>query len=502
MGLAATFPRMRIEGNGFIVTGGASGLGLATARALRTAGAEVGVIDRAGTGAWDGAFAQADVSNEDQVAGALASLRPALGAIRGMANAAGGGGAGLCVGPNATLTVRGFRRALEINTLGSFIMSTLVAGAMLESEPDETGERGVLINVSSIVAIEGQMGTSGYAAAKGGISAMTLPLARELAPHGIRVMAIAPGIFDTPMFNRAGEAGGAMNQGLRAAVQFPPRPGQPDEFAAMVRHIIENPMLNGSVLRLDGAYRVPTRRPLLVGRLTANREPAGWAVTDPLVLHSLGQGSAAPAAPVCNLLVPRYDGLLERLSAPGAAILDIGTGVGALAASFANRFPDATVLGLDVGEPSLDLARMNLARAALTDRVDVSHQDIAEFARQDAFDLVWFAGPFIAAAILEQALARTAAATRPGGIVVYGTFGGADPLTSALADLRILRSGGPVLTDAEIATHLERAGLVHVEPRPPTSACPPASSPPNTLTADRAEQSTALPSGEARRLRV
>lgn len=252
---------MRIDGNGFIVTGGASGLGLATARALREAGGRVGVIDRSGNGGWDGPCAQADVSDEVQVAGALATLQAEIGEIRGMLNAAGGGGAGLCIGEKATLTVKRFRRALEINTLGSFIMTTSVANAMLGSEPDAEGERGVLINVSSIVAIEGQMGTSGYAAAKGGISGMTLPLAREFARFGIRVMAIAPGIFDTPMFNTAGDAGGVMNTGLRQAVQFPRRPGRPEEFASMVKHIIENPMLNGLVLRLDVAYRVPPGEP-------------------------------------------------------------------------------------------------------------------------------------------------------------------------------------------------------------------------------------------------
>ena len=252
---------MRIEGNGFVVTGGASGLGLATARALRAAGGRVGVIDLRAAGGWDGAFAQADVSKDEQVGAALAVLRTDTGQVRGLLNAAGGGGAGLCIGDGATLTVRSFRRALEITTLGSFIMSTLVAQAMLDSEPDENGERGVLINVSSIVAFEGQLGTSGYAAAKGGINGMTLPLAREFARFGIRVMAIAPGIFETPMFNAAGDAMGAMNRGLRAAVQFPARPGDPSEFASTVKHIIENPMLNGHVLRLDGAYRVPPGEP-------------------------------------------------------------------------------------------------------------------------------------------------------------------------------------------------------------------------------------------------
>jgi 3-hydroxyacyl-CoA dehydrogenase/3-hydroxy-2-methylbutyryl-CoA dehydrogenase len=252
---------MKIEGSGFVVTGGASGLGLAAAKALRERGAQVGVLDVAECGGWDGAFAKADVSNEEQVAAALASLKAELGPVRGMLNAAGGGGAGLCLGDDATLTVAGFRRSLEINALGSFIMATHVGRLMLESEPDHNGERGVLINVSSIVALEGQMGTAGYACSKGGINAMTLPLAREFARFGIRVMTIAPGIFETPMFNAGGDALGVMNRGLREAVQFPARPGDPSEFGAAVAHIVENPMFNGHVLRLDGAYRVPPGDP-------------------------------------------------------------------------------------------------------------------------------------------------------------------------------------------------------------------------------------------------
>jgi NAD(P)-dependent dehydrogenase (short-subunit alcohol dehydrogenase family) len=248
---------MDLAGRGIVVTGGASGLGLASAQLLREAGARVGVIDIAGRGRWDGPFQQADVSNEAGVEGALAQLKREIGDIRGLVNPAGVSGSGLCIGPGKTLGVERFRRALEVNTLGSFIMCTQIAEAMLALEPDAGGERGVLINVSSIVSLEGQLGTAGYAAAKGGINAMTLPLAREFAPFGIRVMAIAPGIFETPMFRAGGAARGGMVEWLEEQVQFPARPGQPSEFAAMVRHIFENSMLNGFVLRLDGAYRVP-----------------------------------------------------------------------------------------------------------------------------------------------------------------------------------------------------------------------------------------------------
>lgn len=250
---------MKLDNSGIVVTGGASGLGLATARALRDAGARVGVIDLQDRGAWDGAFAPADVTDEVAVAAALDALQEATGPLRGVLNAAGGGGGtGLSIGEHASLTIDSFRRGLLVNGLGSYIMTRLAAERMLEGEPDHNGERGVLINVSSIVAQEGQMGTPGYAAGKGAIEAMTLPLAREFARYGIRVMTIAPGIYDTPMFNSARDGILAeMNAGLRAAVQFPARPGYPEEFAMAVKHVMENPMMNGHVMRVDGAYRVP-----------------------------------------------------------------------------------------------------------------------------------------------------------------------------------------------------------------------------------------------------
>lgn len=250
---------MQLEGSGIIVTGGASGLGLASARALRDAGAKVGVIDLQGPGGWDGPFASADVIDETAVANALDALQKTLGQFRGMLNAAGGGGGtGLSIGENASLTIDSFRCGLLVNGLGSYIMTRLVAERMLNGDPDHNGERGVLINVSSIVAQEGQIGTPGYAAGKGAVESMTLPLAREFARYGIRVMTIAPGIYDTPMFNAArDDLLAEMNAALRAAVQFPARPGYPEEFALAVKHVMENPMMNGNVMRVDGAYRVP-----------------------------------------------------------------------------------------------------------------------------------------------------------------------------------------------------------------------------------------------------
>ncbi len=245
---------MQIEGSGVIVTGGASGLGLATASAFRDAGANVGIIDRAGAGGWNGPVAKADISSEDEVRNAFVTLKPQIGQLRCIVNCAAMGGAGISVGDDATLTVELFRKTLLVNTLGSFIITKLAAEDMRHAPPDEDGQRGVCILVSSIVAMEGQVGTSSYAASKGGVNAMILPLAREFAGFGVRVMGIAPGIFETPMFQ-----GGppAMVSWLREQVQFPKRTGRPSEFAAMARHIFENPMLNGEVIRLDGAYRVP-----------------------------------------------------------------------------------------------------------------------------------------------------------------------------------------------------------------------------------------------------
>jgi NAD(P)-dependent dehydrogenase (short-subunit alcohol dehydrogenase family) len=245
---------MDLSGRGVVVTGGASGLGRATARRLRDEGARVGVIDLKAPSDWDGPSAVADVSDEDQLRAAYAGLTAELGGLHGAVNCAGGGGSGLAVGPNATLTADKVRGALMVNALGTFMSCQIAATAMAANAPDAEGERGVIVNVSSIVALEGQLGTLGYAAAKGAINGMTLPMAREFAPLGIRVMAIAPGIFDTPMFsNRPGP----MFDWLRGQVQFPARPGKPEEFARMVRDIFQNPMLNGEILRLDGAFRVP-----------------------------------------------------------------------------------------------------------------------------------------------------------------------------------------------------------------------------------------------------
>jgi 3-hydroxyacyl-CoA dehydrogenase/3-hydroxy-2-methylbutyryl-CoA dehydrogenase len=247
---------VKIEGSGVIVAGGGSGLGHATAMALREAGARVGVLDM-NRGAWDGAYAEADVSDDQAVERAFDTLTPRIGVLRAMLNTTGTGHSGLSAGPGRKVTAAGFRRVLDVNTLGSFILAQAAAERMIASEADDQGERGVIINTSSIVAQEGQIGTAAYAAAKGGIDAMTLPLARELARFGIRVLTIAPGIYETPMFSNAR---GPMVDWLREQVQFPARPGHASEFAEAVLHLIHNRMFNGTTFRIDGAYRVPPGR--------------------------------------------------------------------------------------------------------------------------------------------------------------------------------------------------------------------------------------------------
>ena len=252
---------MEIAGSGAVVAGGGSGLGLAAAQMLRAGGAAVGVLDL-DRGDWDGPFAAADVADEDAVERALDALAPDVGTLRILLNTTGrqparGGGAshvGLTAGPGRSVTAAAVRRALDVNALGAFILTQAAAERMIAASPMTGGERGIIVNTSSIVAMEGQIGTVAYAASKGAINAMTLPLAREFARYGVRVMAIAPGIFDTPMF---ANARGAMVDWLRAQTQFPPRPGLSEEFAAAVRAIVQNPMFNGDVVRLDGAMRVP-----------------------------------------------------------------------------------------------------------------------------------------------------------------------------------------------------------------------------------------------------
>jgi NAD(P)-dependent dehydrogenase (short-subunit alcohol dehydrogenase family) len=252
---------VEIAARTFLVTGGASGLGAATARRLARGGANVAIVDvnaeqgnqlALEIGARSGFF-PADVTQEAQVAGAFAAALEKFGGLHGAVSCAGIAPGERILGKSGPHRLDTFRRAIEINLVGTFNVLRLAAQALERNSPDAAGERGVIINTASVAAFEGQIGQAAYSASKAGVAGLTLPAARELARAGIRVMAIAPGIFETPMV--AGFPP-ELQQALAAQVPFPPRLGKPDEFAALVEHIIVNPMLNGEVIRLDGAVRL------------------------------------------------------------------------------------------------------------------------------------------------------------------------------------------------------------------------------------------------------
>jgi NAD(P)-dependent dehydrogenase (short-subunit alcohol dehydrogenase family) len=255
---------MDIQSKAFLVTGGASGLGAATAHMLVKAGARVMLVDLNAQALaervamlGDGARGVlADVSQEAEAQTAVDAALAAFGQLHGLVNCAGIVGAQKILGKEGPHSLDSFRRVIDVNLIGSFNLLRLASAAMAESIPDEGGERGVIINTASVAAYDGQIGQAAYAASKGAIVSMTLPAARELARFGIRVMTIAPGIFETPMM--AGMPP-QVRESLAAGVPFPPRLGRPDEYAALVRHIIENSMLNGEVIRLDGALRMAAK---------------------------------------------------------------------------------------------------------------------------------------------------------------------------------------------------------------------------------------------------
>ncbi len=251
---------MQLDGVVALVTGGGSGLGRATAEGLAAADARVVVLDlpaSAGQEVADavgGAFVPADVADADEVQGAV-DRAAELGPLRVAVSCAGIGTAGRVLGRTGPFPLETFERTLRVNLLGTFNVVRLAAAAMAGAEPVD-GERGVIINTASIAAFDGQIGQAAYAASKGGVVGMTLPIARDLAQHLIRVMTIAPGTFLTPML--AALPAPAV-EALGAAIPHPSRLGQPSEFAFLVRHIVENPMLNGEVIRLDGALRMAPR---------------------------------------------------------------------------------------------------------------------------------------------------------------------------------------------------------------------------------------------------
>jgi len=247
---------VNIEGNTFLVAGGGSGLGEATARMLLGAGANVVVADLKGEGLPEYArFVETDVTDERSARSAVdAALE--FGGLHGAINCAGVAVAEKVVGRERPHPLESFERVVRINLIGTFNVIRLAAEAMSRNEPSEGGERGVIVNTASVAAFDGQIGQAAYAASKGGVVSMTLPVARELARSGIRVMTIAPGTFDTPMLAGLPEEA---RESLGSQVPFPPRLGKPKEYAALVRHIVENEMLNGEVIRLDGAIRMTPR---------------------------------------------------------------------------------------------------------------------------------------------------------------------------------------------------------------------------------------------------
>jgi NAD(P)-dependent dehydrogenase (short-subunit alcohol dehydrogenase family) len=248
---------MEARGRVFLVTGGGSGLGDATARMLEGEGANVVVADLRGEGAGPNArFVETDVTDEGSVKGAIDAALQNFGALHGAINCAGIASAEKVLGREGPHSLESFSKVVEVNLVGTFNVIRLAAEAMAKNEPTEGGERGVIVNTASVAAFDGQIGQVAYAASKGGVAAMTLPVARELARHGIRVVAIAPGIFDTPMLAGLPKAA---RESLGEQMPFPSRLGRPEEFAALVHHIIENEMLNGEVIRLDAAIRLAPR---------------------------------------------------------------------------------------------------------------------------------------------------------------------------------------------------------------------------------------------------
>jgi len=242
-----------------IVTGGGSGLGEATARALAAKGAKVALfdigLDRAEKVAADigGIAIKCDVSSAENGEQAVAEVVSRLGAARILVNCAGVAVGIKTVGKDGPHALDAFRRVIEINLIGTFNMIRLVAAGAEKLEPLAGGERGVIVSTASVAAYDGQIGQAAYSASKGGVVGMTLPVARDLARSGIRVMTIAPGIFKTPMMAGMPQD---VQDSLGAAVPFPPRLGEPSEYAALAVHIVENQMLNGEVIRLDGAIRM------------------------------------------------------------------------------------------------------------------------------------------------------------------------------------------------------------------------------------------------------
>lgn len=255
---------MEIRDQGFIVTGGASGLGAASARMLVAHGGRVVLADvnedagralAAELGA-NARFVRTDVTDESSAKAAIADAMESFGGLHGLVNCAGIVHGEKVLGKDGPHGLSTFARAVNINLVGSFNLTRLAAEAMARATPNRDGERGVIVYTASVAAFDGQVGQAAYSASKAGLVGMTLPVARELARFGIRVMTIAPGLFHTPMMASLAPD---VQEALGRMVPFPPRLGRPDEFASLVREIITNPMLNGEVIRLDGAIRMAAK---------------------------------------------------------------------------------------------------------------------------------------------------------------------------------------------------------------------------------------------------
>lgn len=244
---------MQISGKAILVTGGASGLGAATAAALSAAGAHPCILDLQSAPA---PSVQGSITSPDQVQRAIQLAIETHGALHGVVHCAGLAAAQRTVGKDGPLPLADFERVIHVNLIGAFNVVRLAAAAMMQNAPDAEGERGVIILTSSIAAFDGQIGQAAYAASKAGIAGLTLPLAREFARSGIRVVSIAPGLFDTPLLAALPMA---VKEQLGATVPFPSRLGRPEEYAQLALAILANPMLNGETIRLDGALRMPPK---------------------------------------------------------------------------------------------------------------------------------------------------------------------------------------------------------------------------------------------------
>jgi 3-hydroxyacyl-CoA dehydrogenase/3-hydroxy-2-methylbutyryl-CoA dehydrogenase len=256
---------MKLDGAVALVTGGASGLGEATVRAFVAKGARVAICDRPNSNGEKVAgelgnnqviFTPADVTSADQVTQAVQQTVNKFGGIHIAVNCAGVGAAMKTTGKQGPMPLEVFEMVIKVNLIGTFNVIRLAATEMLKNTPNDDGERGVVINTASIAAFDGQIGQAAYSASKGGVVGMTLPIARDLARDGIRCLTIAPGTFDTPMLAMLPEP---QRQALGAQIPFPSRLGRPSEFAALAVHIVENVVLNGETIRLDGALRMPPR---------------------------------------------------------------------------------------------------------------------------------------------------------------------------------------------------------------------------------------------------